>query len=561
MQGNLDPRKRGAVPSSRPNPRGKSQPQRMRPSREVHIPQRRDTYQNGTRLSQRGDTSGRATHTNVQVAQRGNVASRATRDGQSPQRRYTSSEARRDNVPQRRYPENRPRGNVQLVRRNDSSPQIRDNRVRRRTVEKSSPVTYSSQIRSVLRIDEESRMRRRERRIEDAKRQAEKDEIIEKRRNLGIVRVTSGVDHVMLTLILTLLCLGTIMVFSASYPSALAQKNDSLYFLRRQGLYAGMGLVAMIVCTAIPYKFYRSISIIAYGFAMVLLALVLVVGMSEGEAKRWLGVPNTPLSVQPSEIMKVALVLILAWYIEKHKDDVQGRLGGFKSVFRGVGVPILLVGCACMMVLLEKHLSGTIILGLIGFIVMIIGGCHIGWTVGIFGVGGLVGGGAFLLANPYALTRITTKLNENADVLREKWQTTQGMYAIGSGGPFGRGLGLSWQKYSYVSAAQNDFIFTIWCEEMGFVGAVVLICLYLLFLWRGYKIAMHAPDTFSALTVFGIVSKVGIQAFLNIAVVCDVIPNTGVSLPFFSYGGSALVILMAEMGIVLSISKHSYQKK
>ena len=152
-------------------------------------------------------------------------------------------------------------------------------------------------------------------------------------------------------------------------------------------------------------------------------------------------------------------------------------------------------------------------------------------------------------------------MNENADVLREKWQTTQGMYAIGSGGPFGVGIGASRQKFSYVSAAQNDFIFTIWCEEMGFVGAVILIALYLIFIRRGFKIAMHAPDTFSALTVFGIISKVGLQAFLNIAVVCDIIPNTGVSLPFFSYGGSSLIILMAEMGIVLSISKHSYQKK
>lgn len=383
----------------------------------------------------------------------------------------------------------------------------------------------------------------------------------EKKRNIGIVRVRLGVDHVMLALILTLLCLGTVMVFSASYPSALAQENDSLYYIKRQAVFAVLGVIVMMAASAIPYSFYRRIAVPAYVVSVVLLLLVLVVGKSEGEAKRWLGIPNTSFSIQPSELMKTALVLILAWYLEKNRKYVIDRLHTGPMLVRGVLIPASFVGCACILVLLEKHLSGTIIIGAIGLIVMLIGGVHMGYTLGGFGVAGAGAAGLFLWKNPYALRRITTKMNENADVLREKWQTTQGMYAIGSGGPFGVGIGASRQKFSYVSAAQNDFIFTIWCEEMGFVGAVILIALYLIFIWRGFKIAMHAPDTFSALTVFGIISKVGLQAFLNIAVVCDIIPNTGVSLPFFSYGGSSLIILMAEMGIVLSISKHSYQKK
>ena len=214
-----------------------------------------------------------------------------------------------------------------------------------------------------------------------------------------------------------------------------------------------------------------------------------------------------------------------------------------------------------MLVLLEKHLSGTVIVGLIGLAVMFISGVHPGWMMGLVGVGGGAAVSLFLALNPYAWQRIVTFGDENADKLNEAWQTTQGLLAIGSGGFLGVGLGASRQKYSYVSEAQNDFIFTIWCEEMGFVGAVVIILLFLLFIWRGYVIAMRAPDTFSCLLVIGIISQVGIQAFLNIAVVTDVIPNTGIALPFFSYGGTSLIILLAEMGIVLSVSKHSYQKK
>ena len=193
--------------------------------------------------------------------------------------------------------------------------------------------------------------------------------------------------------------------------------------------------------------------------------------------------------------------------------------------------------------------------------IIFVSGADILKMVLCYGIPAGLAGGIYLLTNSYALARITTHTDENADVLGEAWQTTQGLYAIGSGGFLGLGLGESNLKNNYVSEAHNDFIFTIWCEEMGFVGAVILIALYGFFIWRGLVIARKAPDTFSSLTAFGITFQVGIQATLNILVVTDLIPNTGVSLPFFSYGGSALVMLMAEMGILLSISRHSYQKK
>lgn len=378
-----------------------------------------------------------------------------------------------------------------------------------------------------------------------------------------IVRVKTGVDRPMLVLILLLLSLGSIMVFSASYPSALAQEGDSLYYIKKQLLFIAIGLTAMIGLSYLPPKFYKTFTVAVFAFALFLLVVVLIpgIGISNGEARRWLGLKGTSFTFQPSEIMKVALVMMLAWYIDTHQEDVIGRTDKKRRFWVGTVMPCAFVGVACVLVMLEKHLSGTIIVGMIGLCVMYIGGVHFGWMSALAGVGGAGAIAAFLAMNPYALKRLTTFADEEADKLDEAWQTTQGLYAIGSGGALGVGLGASRQKYSYVSEAQNDFIFTIWCEELGFVGAVALIILFLLFIWRGYVIAMRAPDTYSALVVFGIISQVGIQAFLNIGVVTDVLPNTGIALPFFSYGGTSLIILLMEMGVVLSISKHSYQKK
>ncbi|MBQ7921849.1 MAG: cell division protein FtsW [Clostridia bacterium] len=376
----------------------------------------------------------------------------------------------------------------------------------------------------------------------------------------NIVRVRGGVDKIMLGLILLLVCLGTLMVFSASYPSALAENKHMLYYGIRHAIFAAAGLVAMFVISLFPYRIFRGkVAKGLYGVTLVLLVMVLLFGMSEGEAKRWLDLKI--ITIQPSEIMKFSLIIIMAWYVETYKKQIDEALE-WRSIFRyHVLYPGILIGLACGLVILEKHLSGTIIIFVIGWLVMLVGGCKFRWTFPIYAGAGGLAGGLFLLLNPYALKRITTHVDENANILDEAYQTAQGLYAIGSGGLFGVGLGESRQKYSYVSAAHTDFIFSIWCEELGFIGGVFLVLLYIAFIWRGYVIATRAPDTFSSLVAFGITTHVGLQAVLNMCVVTKIMFNTGISLPFFSYGGSSLMMLLGEMGVLLSISRQYYMKE
>ena len=376
----------------------------------------------------------------------------------------------------------------------------------------------------------------------------------------NIIRVKGGVDKIMLGLILILVCLGTIMVFSASYPHALAAGKDMLYYGKRQIGFVAFGLFVMLGASFFPYRWLRNrVAKIIYAGTMLLLVLVLVFGVSEGEAKRWLDLGFT--SIQPSEIMKFSLILIMAWYVETYKKQLEKNLDPKQTFMYHVLYPGLLIGSACGLVLLEKHLSGTIIIFMIGWLVMLVGGCKFWWSFPIYAGAGGLAAGLFLLVNPYALKRITTHIDENANVLDEAYQTAQGLYAIGSGGLFGVGLGESRQKYSYVSAAHTDFIFSIWCEEFGFIGGLFLVLLYLAFIWRGYVIASRAPDTFSCLIAFGITTHVGLQAILNMCVVTKIMFNTGISLPFFSYGGTSLIMLLGEMGVLLSISRQYYMKE
>ncbi|MBO5373827.1 MAG: putative lipid II flippase FtsW [Clostridia bacterium] len=362
------------------------------------------------------------------------------------------------------------------------------------------------------------------------------------------------VDRVLLYLILILLGLGTLMISSASYPYASIHYGDGAYYIKRQLVFLAIGILVMVFLSKLPVELYKKISPIFYTICALLLVIVLFGGFSEGVAKRWLGIPGTPLSFQPSELMKLGIILILAWYIDRQSNGKQG-------ILTEIVLPGLLLFGACGLVLLEKHLSGTIIIALIGISIIFIGGVNVKKMSLIYGLIGLLGGIVFLLTNSYAMKRIESFLNPNADVLSDKWQTTQGLYAIGSGGFFGLGLFESRQKYSYVSEPQNDFIFTIWCEELGFLGAILLIVLFLLLIWRGYNIGLKSDDLFSSLLAFGITSQIAIQSFLNMLVVTDLIPNTGISLPFFSYGGSSLVILLAEMGILLSVSRNSRLKR
>ena len=350
------------------------------------------------------------------------------------------------------------------------------------------------------------------------------------------------------------------MVFSASYPYAIAQNLDSYYYVRRQIIFVALGLLGMTFAMRVPYDKYKKFAPLVYGVAAVLLVVVLFIGKSEGEAKRWISIGGV-FTIQPSEIMKIGLVLMLARYVGKYAEYMAKGSGLKLRFLYGTLYPAFIIFPACALVLLEKHLSGTVILFALGVIVLYIGGTSVPLTGLTYGAVCIAGAAAYILKNPYALKRLTTFTDENANKLAEKWQTTQGLYAIGSGGLFGLGLGQSRQKFSYVSQPQNDFIFTIWCEETGFIGAVAVIALFAALLFRGFTVARRAPDVFSSLTVYGIMSHITLQAILNIGVVTDTIPNTGISLPFFSYGGSSLIMLMVEMGIVLSVSRHSRQQK
>lgn len=376
---------------------------------------------------------------------------------------------------------------------------------------------------------------------------------IEQKEKVKNKTLREKVDMPIVATLSLLLLLGTLMIFSASYPYASLHYGDGAYYIKRQVIFLAIGIIVMIFTSNIPVEIYKKTSPIVYSVCLFLLVAVLFGGFSEGIAKRWLGIPGTPLSFQPSELMKLGIILMLAWYIDKQKEKK-------RTIVSEIILPGVVLFSACGLVLLEKHLSGTLIIASIGICVLFVAGSSVKKMSLIYGITALVGGTIFLLTNSYAMKRIESFLNPNADILSDKWQTTQGLYAIGSGGFFGVGFLNSRQKYSYVSEPQNDFIFTIWCEEMGFLGAIVVIMLFVLLLWRGYKISINAPDAFSSLVGFGITAQIGIQVLLNMLVVTDLIPNTGISLPFFSYGGSSLVILLAEMGILLSVSRISKLK-
>lgn len=373
-----------------------------------------------------------------------------------------------------------------------------------------------------------------------------------------IVRVKGGYDTLFLVLVIILTLFGIIMDFSASYAYAFNRYGDSFYFVKRQIIFAGIGLVAMVAAMYFDYRWIRKLTIPIFLGITALLVIVLVYGIASGVAQRWIRLG--PITIQPSEFMKFALVFMLALYIDRNQDRITNYRNFWQSSTFGMFIPVTIVGVCCVLVALERHFSGTIILFLIGMVVIFAGGARNFWFFTIGGAALAVIAGAIMLF-PYARERILMLWHpENYNPTGKIWQTLQGLYAVGSGGIFGVGLGNSRQKHLFVSQPQNDFIFSIIAEELGFAGAALVIILFMLLIWRGFVIALKAPDTFSSLVVIGLVSKVALQAALNIAVVTNVIPNTGISLPFFSYGGTALITQLGEMGVVLSISRFSYQR-
>ncbi len=359
-------------------------------------------------------------------------------------------------------------------------------------------------------------------------------------------------DFGFLTLIFVLLTTGLLMLFSSSYAFALVEEGDSYHYIKRQLLFAVVGVALMFLVSKINYRFYRRFVWILYGISVVLLGALLILPplVPGATQKRW--IPLGPITFQPSEIGKFALVLLLAHLISKNYK----RMGEFKY---GVCFMGLITASIGILVMLETHLSAAIIIFGIGIIMMIVGGIRFKYLI-FLGIPVVIIGVA-VVASGYGLDRLTYWINPEADATGKGYQTLQSLMAIGSGGLFGRGFGQSRQKYLWVPEPQNDFIFSIVCEELGLIGALVIILLFCALVWRGFTIARNAPDRFGSLMCVGLVFQVGFQAMLNILVVTNTLPNTGISLPFFSYGGTALVVLLCEMGVVLSISRCSKLEK
>ena len=371
-----------------------------------------------------------------------------------------------------------------------------------------------------------------------------------------------SVDVPFLLITAALVLFGCVMIYSASFVFAQKHHNSSTYFIIRHVIFLMMAVafttVVVKFCTP---RFWYDFSYIFYGISIVLLFLVLTplgTDLNSG-ARRWIDLKV--ITLQPSELAKLALVLTLARFMTTHEKEVMTPhkfAGDFKY---GVFFPGLMIAGVGGLIALEKHISALAIIGMLGISLMFLGGTRIKWIASLAGVIAFAAC-MLIIFFPYAFARVDTWLHiEEADPLGSAWQTIQGLMAIGSGGLFGKGLGNSQQKYGFVSQPQNDFIFTIVCEEFGFIGAVLVIGLFVAFVWRGFHIARHAPDKCSSLIAYGLTFKVALQVILNIAVVTNSMPNTGISLPFFSYGGTSLMLQIFEVGIILSISRYASHKK
>lgn len=388
-----------------------------------------------------------------------------------------------------------------------------------------------------------------------------------------------SMDIPFLAILMTIVTIGLVMLFSASYTYSYYFRSGSAEIFSKQLIFAAIGIVLMFVISRIRYEYFKLVALVGVVVSIALLLLVLVLPEYKAGFKRWIDLGFT--TFQPSEIAKIGLIMILSYLLDKNYKGVTGKvpseMPGIRSIpeltngkyviyksFTSVICYGLIILVFAGLVYLEHHVSGTILMLLIGVVMLWLGEVRGRWfTVGvIIGVIAVV----LLIANPdilakYAGERITAWLDKDFDPLGARWQTNNSLYAIGSGGLLGTGLGQSKQKHLYVSEPQNDFIFSIVCEELGFVGAVAIIVLFALLIYRGIKIGMNAKDRFGALLAMGIVFQIGLQVALNIGVVSDFLPNTGISLPFFSAGGTSLVILLAEMGMVLSISRSARKKE
>lgn len=360
----------------------------------------------------------------------------------------------------------------------------------------------------------------------------------------------AGMDISFLALVVILLAIGVTMVLSASFARAYfdpggVTKGKATYYFIRQFIFAALGVAAMITCSRLPVGFYKRFSMPVLIAAVILLMLVPIIGTNANGAKRWIGLGA--FTIQPSEVAKIGIILAFA-------SMICARRGRMKSFRYGILPFAAILAAIVGLLVLEPHFSASIIIVAIGGVMLFLGGARLVWFIAAAVAAG--GGIAVLLTMfPYASTRITTWRDPFASTSDEGYQIVQSLYSIGSGGLTGLGLGQSRQKYLYLPEEHNDFIFSVVCEELGFIGALLILTLFALLIIRGYWIALHSTDRYSFLVAAGITTLLAIQVILNVAVVTNLVPCTGISLPFFSYGGTALLMQMAEMGIVLSISR------
>lgn len=378
----------------------------------------------------------------------------------------------------------------------------------------------------------------------------------EKVKEPGLRIFDGNIDSLFFVIVIVLLVFGIIMMFSASYIAGLAE-GDGYKYVKTQGVAAIFGIFVMIFISFFDYHILMNSKLITLGFlvSLALLTYTSFFGYEVANAKRWIQIGES-FTFQPSEIMKVVLVIYLSFLICKNEQNL-------RSFTKGVIPLCIVLGVVCGNMVLQRHVSGLLIMCALGAVVIFVGGMP--WKQ-IFQLAGIiiVVAAVFLLLYSamsggglsYVLDRFTSMgTAESGEIDNDNWQIAQSLIAIGSGGWFGLGFGESRQKYLWLPESQNDFIFPIIVEELGYLGGLVVIVLFILLVYRGFYIAKKAPDKFGMLIVVGIVFQIGLQALLNIGVACNAFPNTGISLPFFSSGGTALVIQLAEMGVVLGVSR------
>ncbi|KEP27956.1 stage V sporulation protein E [Bacillus zhangzhouensis] len=356
-------------------------------------------------------------------------------------------------------------------------------------------------------------------------------------------------DFLLVVITLLLLTIGLIMVYSASAVWASYKFDDSFYFAKRQLLFAGIGVIAMFFIMRVDYWTWRTWSKILIAVCFILLLLVLIpgIGMERNGSRSWIGVGA--FSIQPSEFMKLAMIAFLAKFLSEKQKNITSFRKGFAPA---LGI----VFSAFAIIMLQPDLgTGTVMVGTC-IIMIFVSGARIAHFI-FLGFLGLSGFAALVLSAPYRIKRITSYLNPWEDPLGSGFQIIQSLYAVGPGGLFGMGLGQSRQKFFYLPEPQTDFIFAILSEELGFIGGSLILLLFSVLLWRGIRIALGAPDLYGSFLAVGIISMVAIQVMINIAVVTGLIPVTGITLPFLSYGGSSLTLMLMAIGVLLNVSRYA----